>query len=62
MSNPNEGNAFMGDVSCNVHTLMCGYYKATKDYIHECHNMMRVLFFCMTLVIVYILCCASIAK
>ncbi len=45
MSNPNEGNAFMGDVSCNVHTLMCGYYKATKDYIHECHSMMRVFFF-----------------
>jgi hypothetical protein len=30
MSNPNEGNAFMGDVSCNVHTLMCEYYKTTR--------------------------------
>ncbi len=62
MSNPNEGNAFMGDVSCNVHTLMCRYYKATKDYIDECHSVMRVLFFCMMLVTMYIFYCASIAK
>jgi hypothetical protein len=44
MSNPNESNAFLGDVSCSAHTLMCGYYKVTKDYIHECHNVMRVFF------------------
>jgi len=29
MSNLNEGNAFLGDVSFSVYSLMCKYYEAT---------------------------------
>ncbi len=43
MSNLDEGNAFLYNVS--VCTLMCGCYEATKDYIHECQNTMRILHF-----------------
>jgi hypothetical protein len=60
MSNLNEGNAFLCDVSYNVCTLMCGYCEATKDYIFKCQNTMRVLLLCMMLVL--ILCCVGIAK
>ncbi len=45
MSNPDEGDALLGDVNSSVHTVMCGYYKTTKDYIHECQSAMKVLFF-----------------
>jgi hypothetical protein len=62
MSNLDEGNAFLGDVSSSVRTLTCRFCKATKYYIHECHNVMRVLFFCMMLIIMYIFCCTNITK
>jgi hypothetical protein len=61
MSNLDEGNAFLSDASCSVCTLMCRYCKTTKDYIHEYHSVIKV-FFGMMLIIVYILCCAGIAK
>jgi hypothetical protein len=50
MSNLDEGNAFLGDVSSIIRTLMCGYCKATKDYIPKCQSAMRVLLFYMMLV------------
>jgi len=45
MSSPDEGDAFLGDVNSSVHIVMCGYYKTTKDYIHECQSIMKVLLF-----------------
>jgi hypothetical protein len=57
-----EGDAFLGDVNYSVHTMMCGYYKTTKDYIHECLSAMKVLLFYLMLVLMYILCFASIVK
>jgi hypothetical protein len=58
MSNLDEGNAFLCDVS--VCTLMCGYCEAIKDYIHECQNTMGVLLFYMMLVLIF--CCVGIVK
>jgi len=62
MSNFDEGNAFIGDVTSSVCTLMCRYYETTKDYIHECQSMMKVLLICMMLVLVSIFCCEGITK
>jgi hypothetical protein len=45
MSNPNEGNAFLDDVSYNVCTLMCGYCEAIEDDILECQSTIKTLFF-----------------
>jgi len=45
MSSLDEGDAFLGDVSSSVHIVMCGYYKTTKDYIHENQSTMKVLLF-----------------
>jgi hypothetical protein len=54
MSNLDEGNAFLGDVTSIIRTLMCRYCKATKDYILECQTLMRVLHFCVMLVLTYV--------
>jgi hypothetical protein len=45
MSNPNEGNAFLDDVSYSVCTLMCGYCEAIEDDILECQSTIKTLFF-----------------
>jgi hypothetical protein len=45
MSNLDEGNAFLGDVSSIIRTLMCAYCKTIEDYILECQSVMKVLFF-----------------
>jgi hypothetical protein len=45
MSKCDEGDALMGDVNSSVHTMMCGYYKIRKNYIHECQSTMKVLLF-----------------
>jgi hypothetical protein len=60
MSNLDEGNAFLCDVSSSVCTLMCKYCETTKDYIPKCQNTMKVLFFYMMLVLIF--CCVGIAK
>jgi hypothetical protein len=62
MSNLNEGNAFLNDVSYSVCILMCGYCEAPKDDILECQSTMKTLFFFMMLIIVYIFHCAGITK
>jgi hypothetical protein len=62
MSNLDEGNAFLGDVNSIIGTLMCGYYKATKDYNPKCQNAMRVLLFYMMLVVVYMFYYVNIVK
>ncbi len=62
MSNLDEGNAFMGDVSSIVCTLMCEYCKAIEDYILESQRAMKVLLFDMMLFLMYMLYCVDIAK
>jgi hypothetical protein len=62
MSNLDEGNAFLGDVSFIVCTLMCAYCKAIENYILECQSVMKVLLFYMMLILMYIFYCVAMAK
>jgi hypothetical protein len=45
MSNLNEGNEFLNDVSYSVFILMCGYCEAPEYDILECQSTMKALFF-----------------
>jgi hypothetical protein len=46
--------AFLYGVSSNVHTMLCGYCKATKYYNLECQTLMKVMHLCLMLVLVYV--------
>jgi hypothetical protein len=61
MSNLDVGNVFQYDVNSNVHTLLYGYCKTTKNENHEHQSAMNGFFY-MMLVLMHIFSCACIVK
>jgi len=63
MLNLNDGNAFLGDVSFSVYSLMCKYCEATEDKNPKCQiPLMRVMHFWVMLILVYVILRVDIAK
>jgi hypothetical protein len=55
MSKCDESTTFLYDVGFNVYALLCGYCKAIKDKNPKCQTLMKVMHFCVMLVLVYVL-------
>ncbi len=55
MSKCNEGITFLYDVGCSVYVLLCEYCETIKDKNPKCQTLMRVMHFCVMLVIMYVL-------
>jgi hypothetical protein len=63
MLNLNDDNAFLGDVSFSVYSLMCKYCEAMEDKNPKCQiPSTRVMHLWVMLILVYIIWCVDIAK